>query len=407
MHKITQQKMKSILYVAFGFIIAACGNNAHDELAHNHTEHGVSHEGHEHESENHNHEVERHDHKAIEHEHESVMEVILNHKQAERFGVKTQKVVAGTFHDVIKVTGQIVDAPDAAGVVVAPTSGVVNLSSKTIVGTQIGRSAHIATIKASVVTGGDPNAAARAAVSAAKREIDRLKPLHERGIVSTADYNRALAELDAANALYSPNASSGAAIAPIAGTITQIFVAQGQYVEVGTPIATISSSSKLNLRADLPQKYYARASEISGVKIKTPYSDEIVNLNDLGAKRSNTSQLVSSTPGYIPIYFTLTNNGTLVPGTFVEVYLLGQERQNVIQVPLKALSEQQGNYFVYVKLDADCYAKTPVQLGDRDGEFIEIVSGLHNGDDVVVEGTTTVRLAESSNVVPEGHSHNH
>ncbi len=36
---------------------------------------------------------------------------------------------------------------------------------------------------------------------------------------------------------------------------------------------------------------------------------------------------------------------------------------------------------------------------------IEIKSGLKPGDEVVTEGTTFVRLAETSGVVPEGHKH--
>lgn len=403
----TSSRIRIAASAVLALIIAACGNNAGDELAHHHHNHGTSHEGHNHEAEGHDHEAEGHDHEGEAKEHEDFNEIILAPAQAKRFGVKTQKVAAGEFNEVIKVSGQIVDAPEAAGVVVAPTSGVVTLSPAAVVGKQISRGARIATVRASAVTGGDPNAAARAAINAAQREVDRLKPLHARGIVSTADYNRALAALDAAKASYSPAAASGAASAPVGGTITRLLVSQGQYVEAGAPIAELSGSGKLTLRADLPQKHYAQASQISGVKVKTPYSSEIIDLSALGAQRSTSGQLVSSTPGYIPIYFTLNNNGTLVPGTFVEAYLLGSPRQGVISVPVGALSEQQGKYFVYVKIDEEGYVKTPVNIGQRDGEFVEICSGLKPGDEVVTEGTVTVRLAESSNVVPEGHSHNH
>ncbi len=393
--------LRHAAYIAICFTIASCGSNANDELAHHHHDHGHGAEGHDHEAEK------GHDHESEAAEHGGVTEIILKPEQAKRFGVKTQKVSPGNFSDVFKVTGQIIDAPEASGVVTAPTSGVVTLSSRAVVGNQVARGTVIASVKASAVTGGDPNTAARVAINAAKREVDRLKPLHDRGIVSTAEYNRALAQLDAARAAYSPAAASGAATAPVGGTITQLMVGQGQYVDAGAPIATLSGSGKLNLRADLPQKYYARANEITGVKIKTPYSPEVFDLKDFGARRNTTSQLVSSTPGYIPITFTLNNNGNLVPGTFVEVYLLGSPRHNVISVPLTALSEQQGKFFVYVRIDEEGYVKTPVTIGERDGEFVEIVSGLKAGDEVVTEGTTTVRLAESSGVVPEGHTHNH
>lgn len=34
-------------------------------------------------------------------------------------------------------------------------------------------------------------------------------------------------------------------------------------------------------------------------------------------------------------------------------------------------------------------------------------SGLKTGDELVTEGATVVKMAESSGAVPEGHSHNH
>lgn len=375
--------------------LCACNSNAHDSVAHHQHNHG-------------NKEQEGHQREGHEgHDHGSGTEIILEPAQAKQFGVTTETVKPGTFNNVVKATGQIIDSPDATGVVVSPTAGVVALSAKAVTGTHVSAGTLIATITPKRVSGGDPNAAARAAVKAAQTEVDRLTPLRERGIVSQAEYNRAVADLEVARAAYSPAASSGAATAPIAGTLTQLLVSQGQYVEAGTPIANISGSGKLTLRADLPQKYYGQASTFNNAKIKTPYSNDIIDISAYGGMRHNAGQAVSTSAGYIPIYFSLKNDGTLIPGSYIEVYLLGTERDNVITVPVSSISEQQGNYFVYIQLDEEGYLKSPVKLGTRDGERVEVLSGLHEGDKVVVSGTTTVRLAESSNVVPEGHTHNH
>ena len=78
-----------------------------------------------------------------------------------------------------------------------------------------------------------------------------------------------------------------------------------------------------------------------------------------------------------------------------------------MSVPSTSLSEQQGQLFVFVQLDEDCFRKVPVQVGQSNGTDVEILSGLHEGERVVTEGTTFVRLAETSGVVPEGHSHTH
>ena len=55
----------------------------------------------------------------------------------------------------------------------------------------------------------------------------------------------------------------------------------------------------------------------------------------------------------------------------------------------------------------DGYEKVPVAIGANNGIYVEILSGLEPGKEIVSEGTVFVRLAETSGNVPEGHSHNH
>lgn len=385
----------------------ACNSNAKDELAHHHHDHGHGHDKHEHEG--HDHEGhEGHDHEGHEgHDHGSGDEIILEPAQAKAFGVTTQKVEPGAFSSVIKVSGRILAASDAGSVVTAPLAGVVTLTGNAQVGRQVNAGTAIASINANAVSGGNANAAAAAALKAAEREVERMKPLHAEGIVSTADYNAVLNTLAQAKALYSSRASSGVASAVKGGTVTQVLVQSGQFVEAGTPIATIASSNNLTLQADVPDKYVPMIARLSGVRIRTASDSEVVDLSSLGAKKVSNVSSVSLQPGYVPVFYSFTNNGRFVAGMPVEAYLLSDTRDNVISVPVSALSEQQGNYYVYVKVDDEGYLKSPVTLGQNDGMRVEITHGLHAGDQVVVSGVTTVRLAEKSGVVPEGHSHNH
>lgn len=378
----------------------ACNSNAKDELAHHHHDHG--HEGHDHEDHD------GHEHDGHEgHDHGSGDEIILEPAQAKAFGVTTQKVEPGAFCSVIKVSGRILAAGDAGSVVTAPVAGIVTLTANAQAGRQVNAGAILASINPAAVSGANTNAAAAAALKAAEREVERLKPLHAEGIVSTADYNAALNTLAQAKALYSSRAASGAATAVKGGLVSQVLVQSGQYVEAGAPIATIASSNHLTLQADVPDKYVPMIAGLSGVRIRTASDSEAVDLSSLGAKKINNISNVSLQPGYVPVFYSFTNNGRFVAGMPVEAYLLSDKRENVISVPVSALSEQQGNYYVYVKVDDEGYLKSPVTLGQNDGMRVEITHGLHAGDEVVVSGVTTVRLAEKSGVVPEGHSHNH
>lgn len=395
--------IRHILYLSLCVVVASCNSNAKDELAHHHHHNGHECEGHEgHEGHE---ECEEHEHEG--HNHGEGDEIILHPEQAKRFGVKVAEVRPGAFSSIVKVSGRVLPSPQSASIISAPTAGIVYFNSKAVVGQAISVGTSIATVRASAVTGGDPNAAARVAVEAARKEVERLEPLHRRGVVSTAEYNRAVAVYQSAKASYSPAAASGSARATASGIITAILAEQGQFVDAGAPLASVTANTRLTLRADVPQKLYGAVTSVTNARFRPSYMSESLDIKELGGVRSSSTEAVSSTPGYIPIYFSFNNNGSIVPGSIVEVYLEGQPRANVITVPVSALSEQQGDYFVYIQLDEEGYRKVPVTIGQSDGVRTEILSGLHSGDKVVVEGTTTVRLAEKSGVVPEGHSHSH
>lgn len=331
-------------------------------------------------------------------------EIILSVNEAMRFGVYSQMVKPQKFSEVIKVSGQVLSAPDDQSVVVAPSSGILTFANGVIEGKKVSIGSTIAAVSARGISGGDANEASRIAYEAAKAEYERVTPLHNDGIISTKDYNAIKQAYEQAKAAYTGNASGSAATAVSNGVITKLLVKQGEYVSVGQPIAIISGNTRLTLRADMPEKYYNFLPTISTANIRSAYSENVISLSDLNGKLVSSSA-TSSQPGYIPVYFTFDNDGAVIPGAFVEVYLIGSTRQNVIVLPVDAITEQQGKYYVYVKLDDECYEKRSVTLGNSDGKNYEIKSGLTRKDEVVSRGAIIVKLAEASGAIPAGHSH--
>ena len=138
----------------------------------------------------------------------------------------------------------------------------------------------------------------------------------------------------------------------------------------------------------------------------TPSMKEAVSIASLGGRLLSVGRSSAESSYYIPVAFEFVNNGDIVPGSFAEVWLRTSERQGVLSLPVSAITEEQGLYFVYLKLDGSCYRKQEVMLGESDGIRVEIISGLKAGDNVVVKGAYNVRLASASNVIP-AHTHNH
>ena len=354
------------------------------------------------------HEQEKTAEAADEHHHQHKPgEIVLEPEMAARMGVETTAARAADFSEVLAVSGQVMAAPGDVAVVVAPTAGVVNLSSAAVPGNAVSAGSVIAGVSAKKIAGGDINLAGKAEIDAATRELERAKPLLEQGLITQKDYNEILSRLEAARAAYSPSAASGAATSPIAGSITALLVSQGEYVEAGQPIARVSRTSRLTLRADIPESHYSFLPHVATANIRPAGSDNAISLAALGGRLSSGNSIANASAGYFPVYFTFNNDGSVAPGAFAEVWLKGETRKNVLTVPLSAITEQQGEFYIYVKLDDECYERRLVTLGDSDGISTEVITGIAPGENVVVKGATVVRLAENSGSIPEGHSHNH
>ena len=191
-----------------------------------------------------------------------------------------------------------------------------------------------------------------------------------------------------------------------AGFVTDCLVKNGEYVEVGTPLMTISSNRRLRLQADLPQREYSRIGSIRSANFRISQSDNTLSLKDMNGRLVSYGKSSENTGAFIPLLFEFDTAAGIPSGVMAEVYLIGAPREGVISVPKTALTEEQGIYYVYVRLDEDGYAKRNVTIGKSDGVNVEIVSGLNNGEEVVSKGAMHVKLASASKAIP-GHTHNH
>lgn len=391
--------MKSIRFLIpiYTLFIISCGSTGES------SDHLESHDHEEHTDQDHVGE-DAHDH---DHNHPEGV-IVIEPEDATRLGIVTDSVISGDINHSIAVTGQIMAIPSGQAVISATTSGIVTINESLAPGKKLSAGQRVGRVSAQSVAGGDPNAAARVALNAAKKEVDRLTPLVEVGIVTRREYNAAVAAYESAKAAYSPAAASGALMSPISGVVTAVNVSTGQYVEVGSVIATVAKSDHLLLRLDLPEKYRDCLSKIIDADFRAPQSTDWITVKSLDGSLTDASGVtmpVSS--GFIPVYFRFTNKANLAAGTFVEANLILSDKEAGISIPSSALTEQYGNYFVYLRAGDHEYRKQPVTVVSISGPSALISSGLHAGDIVVVKGVSAVKLSESSGVVPEGHTHNH
>ncbi len=414
------RRMQSLACICAALFLAACGgkHNAAHEHEHEHNHEAHLHEAHAHEH-NHSHETHEHgdSHEGHIHEHEGYSHkhgegIAFTKQQAEAAGLKVEVVQKGSFSGVIKTAGHIQAPKGSEAIVVATSAGVLYYTDPSIVeGVAVTTGKTLAGISAKKLQDGDPLLKAKLAYETALAEYERAKRLIDDKIVSAKDFEQIRLRYETAKTTYEGQAQGmtdkGASLtSPIAGYLKQLLVPNGAYVEVGQPVAIVTQTRRLQLRAEVSERDYAQLTKVSNANFRPTYTDKLYKTADLNGRLVAYGKAATDEASfYIPVTFEFDNVGDIVPGSYTEVYLLTSPEEGVISIPISALTEEQGLYYIYIQLCDEEYEKRGVTLGRRDGERVEILHGLHDGERVVTHGAYQVKLASVSTAIPHGHSH--
>lgn len=412
-----------ITIISLALFIYGCGNNAsssHD--LHNH-ESIENHEGHDHNEhlESESHENHDHDHEAdvhaaengVHNETDHAGEIIFTQKQAALSDFQLFEVKPEIFHEVITASGQIMAAQGDEMAIVAPASGIISFGAKKISeGVAVTKGENLFYISSKNIAEGDYYARNRAAYEQAKKAYERAEKLIVDKLISHSEFEQAKFNFEQAKTAYEAIANDNSdkginAKASISGFIKSIDVSDGQYVDVGQKLGVVSQNRRLILKAEVSQKYYNDLRSISTANFKIPYNNELYSLNNLNGRLLSIGKASDANSAFIPVTFEFDNKGNIPQGIFVEVYLISSPINNAIVIPLTALVEEQGSYYVYIQIDAEGYMKREVKLGANDGNNVRILSGLQAGETIVSKGAQLVRAAAASGTIPHGHSHSH
>lgn len=416
--------MRTIIYAITILAISLWGcknQSSQDKHTHSATE---THAGHDHSHEGHNHEHEGHDHEhetAEEHaghNHESKAtkhsdEIIFPKAQAAKTTFEVREIQPASFNQVVKTTGQVLAAPGDEAVIVATSNGIVSFSSNKLTeGTKVQKGQSLFQISSKDIAEGDYYTKVKATYEAAKASYDRAEALVKDKIISQKEFESTKLEFENAktayNAVSNNKTAKGVSVnAPINGHMKNILVKEGEYITVGQPLATVSQNQRLVLRAEVSQRYYNAMQSVKSANFKTPYDNKVYSLEDLNGRLLSFGKTSNENSFFIPVSFEFDNKGEVIPGSFVEVYLISSPIENTLSIPVSALTNEMGIYYVYVQIDEEGYRKQEVALGANNGKEVQIIKGLHPGDRVVTQGAYQVKMASASGAIPHGHSHEH
>jgi membrane fusion protein (multidrug efflux system) len=268
--------------------------------------------------------------------------------------------------------------------------------------------------------------AQQARFTTADANLKRVKPLTAQNALSQSDLDKAQGEFDSAKAaVYSAQAKVTEAElnlgyttirSPVHGLASRALQRQGAFINAQADSANLTYVAAIDpiwVNFSVSQNQAAKwRDEIEKKLVLEPpnrdYEIEIV-LSD-GARYPYRGKINFSDPsfsqdtGSFLVRAVLPNpKKDLRPGMFVTAYLRGAQRPHAIVVPQLAVQQGSNGHLVYVVSPAGNAEVRPVVVGNYYGEKdIVVLTGLHAGDRVVVDGVLKVVPGQPVKIVEPG-----
>ena len=333
-------------------------------------------------------------------------------EQAWKTDFAIEQVQKEEITEVVHTTGKLQNLPINDVVIAAKSRGVVIFNNTTVLGAKVDANQPLLRLTDKGIAEGNLSVK----LLNAKAEYEKTKLAYERATILNKDSIITLKELEERRATYqiakneydklATLLGNGAQriTAPKQGYIKNIVVQEGQVVELGTPLMTITSNNKLVLEANVSQAYFSKITTFTSANFKMAGDDKVYRLGNLNGKVLSYGKSLNSDQNYLPIYFELDNKGELLTGALTEVYLKGTPQKATLVIPNSAIMEDYGNYYVFVQTAGESFEKRPIQGGITDGNKTAVLSGLKEGEWIVTRGAYQIKVASMSSTIP-AHSH--
>jgi len=230
----------------------------------------------------------------------------------------------------------------------------------------------------------------RVRAETARRELDRIQGLTEKGLGSDRDLEaqKELAQVsELEHHLAEVRLDDKVVRAPFGGQVTRREVEIGQTVNAGQPLLEIADVSPLELKLYLPEKLVGRLAVGQTVDL---FSDVDPSLRLTGVVGRIAPAVDPATSTVKVTLHVDAAGGPVRVGSFVRARITTDVRRGAVAVPKKSLVPEAGVTYLYLA-EADTVRKIPVTTGYTDESFTEIVSGIAAGDRVVCVGQGGLR----------------
>lgn len=235
----------------------------------------------------------------------------------------------------------------------------------------------------------------------ATRQKRRLEPLVKQGAASEAAIDEQHREVETSKARIDAikvRIDLHTIKAPFDGVLGLRRVSVGALMQPGKVVTTLDDDSVMKLDFTVPETYLSSLVPQSKVIATT----EVYPGETFEAVVDTVDSRVDPVTRSVVVRALLDNDqGLFKPGMLMKVAVVAPERQALL-IPEAAILPIGEQFMVYVLAkgeDSDYVEKRIVTLGERQVGYAEILSGLQEGEQVVIEGTVRIRPGQAVKVI--------
>ena len=171
---------------------------------------------------------------------------------------------------------------------------------------------------------------------------------------------------------------------PRKAILTYINNQVGAQVPQGGQVAIISDLSHFKVEGEIADTYGDRVSAGGKAIVK-------IGSEKLEGTVSSVTPLSKNGVISFTVQLAEDNNKRLRSGLKVDVYVMNAVKEGVMRIANASFYVGRGEYELFVQTSSDEIGKRKVQLGDSNFEYVEVLSGLKQGDKVVVSDMTSYK----------------
>jgi len=181
--------------------------------------------------------------------------------------------------------------------------------------------------------------------------------------------------------------------APFSGTIDDVITEQGSVVTIGqSQLFRIVNLEDMYIEINVPERYISSIIQGKDVLVDFPILGKTIN-----AKVRQAGNFINPANRTFKIEVAVPNKDkTIKPNLTAKLKINDYTNEKVILIPQSIISENaEGQQYVYTIKDKNenkaSAKRVIIETGKTQGDYIEVLSGLQNGNEIIVEGARSVK----------------